>query len=151
MKHGLTIRAFSKQFFDKPAVLRAVNKAQRKVLSRFGAFVRTRAKTSIRKRKGTSPAGSPPFSHEGSLRKFILFAYDAETKAVVIGPARLSKLGQAPEALEQGGFSQGYVGTEGNRRLKRTRIQARPYMGPAFQAELRQLPPQWLDSLHQGP
>lgn len=47
-------------FFDRPKVRRAVDKAKRQVLSRGGAFIRTTAKRSIRKRKGTAPPGKPP-------------------------------------------------------------------------------------------
>jgi hypothetical protein len=69
----MTFRAAKQGFFDRALVQQKVAKAERRVLSRFGAFVRTRAKTSIRKKKGTSPPGSPPHSHVGLLRKFILF------------------------------------------------------------------------------
>src|SRR5690606_6172596 len=49
-------------FFDRKAVTSRVDKATRKVLSRFGAFVRRTARSSIRKRKKTSQPGSPPSS-----------------------------------------------------------------------------------------
>jgi len=83
---AMTFRAAKQGFFDRAKVKNAVDAGTRRVLSRFGAFVRTRARTSIRKKKGTSPPGSPPHSHVGLLRKFILFAYDPQRKSVVIGP-----------------------------------------------------------------
>ncbi|HOM77081.1 MAG TPA: hypothetical protein PLE88_11240, partial [Anaerohalosphaeraceae bacterium] len=56
-------------FFDSPKVIRAVDKSTRKVLSRFGAFVRRTAKQSIRKRKKSSTPGTPPSSHTGLLKR----------------------------------------------------------------------------------
>ena len=65
-----------KMFFDAKAVISRVDAATRKVLSRFGAFVRTGAKHSIHKRKAVSQPGEPPSSHVGLLRKLIYFGYD---------------------------------------------------------------------------
>jgi hypothetical protein len=48
-----TFQAAKQGFFDRAKVKNAVDAGTRRVLSRFGAFVRTRARTSIRKRKGT--------------------------------------------------------------------------------------------------
>jgi len=63
-------------FFDSPKVVRAVDRTTRRVLSKFGAFVRRTARSSIRKRKRISEPGSPPSSHSGLLKKFIFFGYD---------------------------------------------------------------------------
>ena len=38
-------------FFDKQSVLRAVDRAERRVLAKAGAFVRQRAKSAVRRRK----------------------------------------------------------------------------------------------------
>lgn len=131
-------------FFDRAGVIAATTVAQRKVLSRFGAFVRQRARTSIRTRPGTSPPGGPPFSHVGLLRRFILFAYDAERGSVVIGPVRLNaKSGEAPRLLEHGGpalrVRWGLA--------RRVSYAPRPFMRPAFDRELPHLPPLWRDSI----
>ena len=80
-------------FFDSPKVLSAVDKATRQVLSKFGAFVRRSAKSSIRKRKRISSPGQPPSSHSGFLKKFIWFGYEPGSKSVVIGPAALNANG----------------------------------------------------------
>ncbi len=139
----------TRQFFDRGAVMSALDKTTRRVFARFGAFVRRRAKSSIRKRKRTSAPGQPPSSHTGLLKKFIFFSYDREAQSVVIGPERLNqKSGDAPPALEYGGTSRV---TEGGRRGRRTRIihvRERPYMGPAFEHEQREsLPKMWRDSV----
>ncbi len=133
-----------KMFFDRKAVASRVSKAARKVLSKFGAFVRTAARHSIRKRKRTSSPGEPPSSHMGLLKKFIYFGYDSARKSVVIGPQRLNqKIGDAPAALEHGGSSTIVEGLRGRRRKRRVRIAARPYMGPAFENEKPKLPAMW--------
>jgi len=143
------IRMVTKQmFFDRKAVTGALDRATRKVLSKFGAFVRTGARHSIRKRKGVSAPGEPPSSHTGLLRNFIFFGYDRDRRSVVIGPQRLNqKVGDAPHALEHGGTSTVVEGLRGRRRKRRIRIAARPFMGPAFEREKPKLPAMWVDSV----
>jgi hypothetical protein len=135
----------TKLFFDKKAVRDKVDAGTRRVLSRFGAFVRRTARSSIRKRKKVSEPGAPPSSHTGLLKKFIYFGYDPSANSVVIGPVRLSQngRGQAPELLEYGGT------TTLQRRGKRVRAnyQGRPFMGPAFEKEQPKLPAMWRDSV----
>ena len=134
-----------KCFFDREAVISRVEPATRKVLSKFGAFVRRTAKGSIRNRQRPAPPGSPPSSHTGLLKKFIFFGSDADARSVVIGPARLDRRGRgdAPSLLEHGGQ------TTLKRRGKRARAtyRARPYMGPAFEKEQPKLPAMWRDSV----
>ena len=139
----MTLKSAKEGFFDRAKVKRSADAATRRVLSRFGAFVRQRAKTSIRKRKGTSPPGSPPYSHVGLLRKFILFAYDARRKSVVIGPTLLREGSRAPELLEHGGE----VVRREKAKARRVRYEPRPFMGPAFEAEQPQLPAMWKNSV----
>jgi len=132
-------------FFDKKAVTSRVDRTTRRVLSRFGAFVRRTARSSIRKRKRTSEPGKPPSSHTGLLKRFIFFGYDPRKDSVVIGPVRLSQKGrgEAPSLLEHGGNTQ--VEHRGQR--KRARVRARPFMGPAFEQEQPKLPAMWRDSI----
>jgi hypothetical protein len=139
----MTFQAAKQGFFDRAKVKNAVDAGTRKVLSRFGAFVRQRARTSIKKRKGTSPPGSPPYSHTGLLRKFILFAFDPQSKSVVIGPTMIREGSQAPRLLEHGGDTI----LETRRGRKRARYRPRPFMGPAFEAEKPQLPALWQNSI----
>ncbi len=143
------IRMVTKQtFFDRKAVTGAVDRATRKVLSRFGAFVRTGARHSIRKRRRVSDPGEPPSSHTGLLRNFIFFGYDRDRRSVVIGPQRLNqKVGDAPHALEHGGTSTVVEGLRGKRKKRRIRIAARPFMGPAFEREKPKLPAMWSSSI----
>lgn len=104
--HGRTFEGFKGSFFDSEAVLKAADKMERKQLSKFGAYVRTRWRTSLRYRTDPARPGDPPSVHRSTLRlktnrktgarsrqavsperEFIFFAYDGAEKTVVIGPA----------------------------------------------------------------
>lgn len=138
------IDAIKKNFFDRDKVQRAVDKSMRQSLSKFGAFVRTRSRSSIRKRKKPSPPGSPPSSHTGLLKKFIYFSYDEASKTVVIGPMAFRASATAPELLEYGGagvVSQ-YVTRRGQKR-RAGQWRPRPFMRPAYATEL----PKFMGSL----
>ncbi len=132
-------------FFDTRKVRRAVDASARRVLSKFGAFVRRTARSSIRRRKKPSSPGSPPSSHAGLLKRFIWFGYEPARRSVVIGPARLTRKGrgEAPSLLEYGGTTR----LEHRGKRKRAMVRARPFMQPAFEKEQPKLPAMWRDSL----
>jgi len=135
-------------FFDRKKVLRAADRANRRNLSKAGAFIRTTAKHSIRKRKAAAPPGSPPSLHTGLLRRFIFFGYERSRQTVVVGPMRLNqKAGTAPAALEHGGTSVVVEGTRRRRRKRRVRIRGRPFMGPAMTKEAPKFPKLWANSV----
>ena len=145
MRIGLDFKAAKAGFFDRAAVLGAVDRATRKVLSRFGAFVRTTARSSIRRRKNISRPGQAPTSWTGLLKKFLFFSFDRASRSVVIGPVRLSESrGEAPPLLEHGGTA---TRTDRQGRNERVVYERRPYMGPAFDKELPKLPELWRDSV----
>ena len=125
------IRALKANFFDTAAVRGKIDADTRRVLSRFGAFVRTRARSSIRTRKKPSAPGQPPSSHAGDLKRLIFFALDPAATSVVIGPLRFRK-GEAPALLERGGAV--------SRKGKTLRYRPRPFIGPAGKAEAQNLP-----------
>jgi phage gpG-like protein len=134
-------------FFDRAKIVRAVSRAKRQVLSKAGAFIRQRARTSIRRRKGTSRPGEPPLSHTGLLRRFILFGYDRRSESVVVGPVGFRR-STAPNVLEFGGRTS--IESRRRQRRKRSRvvrIAARPYMKPALEKERSNLPPLWRNSV----
>lgn len=161
----LDFKTAKEGFFDRAKVLGAINAATRRVLSKFGAHVRTRARTSIKKRSGVSPPGGPPYSHVGLLRRLIFFSYDAESQAVVIGPVLTNSPTGAPENLEYGAkinvtnhvFWVPVAGTETKRKKNRKfervvytgpmTIRPRPFMGPALEAEQPGLPAMWANSI----
>ncbi len=77
-------------FFDRPKVIASLKKAKRKALSKAGAFVRKRARSSMRRRKGVSSPGSPPSAHSnGHSLKTILFAYQPQSESTIVGPVQL--------------------------------------------------------------
>jgi len=131
------IRAKVKElFFDRKAVQDAVSRAERKVLSRFGAFVRQRARGLIRTRRRTSNPGDPPSSHVGLYKRNIFFAYDRSERSVFIGPVLLREGSTVPSALEHGGMSFVIEPRLGIKRRRQITVAARPHMRPAFEAEL---------------
>lgn len=162
---GFRIDQAKRLFFDADRVINAERRAEKKWMSRFGAFVRQRAKTSIKRpgkkakallaealRSGdedrireafqgtTSQPDNPPLSHTDLLKRFIFFIYDPDLHSVLIGPARLSgKAGQAPEALEHGGPSE-IASRRRGRQGRKIAVKPRPYMTPAFEAEKVGLP-----------
>ena len=134
-------------FFDTPKVRRAVDSAKRKVLSKAGAFIRTRARSSIRKRKASAPPGSPPCSHVGTLKRLIYFGYDPQADSVVVGPEKFGDTG-APGTLEFGGTTLvRRRRRRGGVERRRVRIAPHPFMGPALKAEKDNLPKLWAGSV----
>ena len=85
-------------FFDRAKVQAAMDRARLKSLSRGGAFIRTRARSLLRRRKKPSAPGSPPSVHAASgdmaSLKTILFAYDRSIDGVVVGPVKLNQVNE---------------------------------------------------------
>jgi hypothetical protein len=100
MSFGYDVKAM---FFDRQAVIDAIGRANVKVLSRAGAFIQRRAKSSIRKRRRVSRPGEPPSSHVGTLRNLIYFGFDTRQRSVVVGPTPVGTVGVVPPTLEYGG------------------------------------------------
>lgn len=137
MGFGTSVESAKAMFFDRKGVAGQLDPAVKKALSKFGAFVRTRARTSVRSRKKVSEPGAPPSSHTGTLKKLIFFSFDPAKKSVVIGPALGGSESGAPGRLEKGGTA--FV--RPLERMTRTagriaHYRPRPYMRPAFKAEL---------------
>lgn len=139
-------------FFDSPEVVARVDKNKRRVFSKFGAFVRRKAKSSIRYKKGISSPGDPPFAHRSSgfnkrkmnrktgqseqqpaspIRELIYFAWDERRKSVVIGPTPFRGRGDGATRLEKGGT----LTKRTKKGSKTLRYRPRPFMKPALEAE----------------
>lgn len=165
---------FKGYFFDTKHVEQAVDAPRRRILSKAGAFIRRRAKSSIRKRKAASSPGSPPSSHTGILKKFIYFGYDPASDSVVVGPAKTNQVffgedrkpetGTVPSVLEYGGSITLFEVERGGRwvradlrsrrrlagkrtRYRKVRIDPRPYMRPALDAERSNFPELWRNAV----
>lgn len=145
---GVKLSQAKTMFFDRPKVMRAMNDATRWSFSRFGAFVRTRARSSIRKRKKISQPDQPPSSHTAKLKDFIFFAYDERTRSEVIGAAPRGT-SRAARALEHGGESTARTSTRRSRgvQTREVYIRKRPFMQPAFDKELPKAAPQFKGSM----
>jgi hypothetical protein len=142
---GMQIKDAKSLFFDRPAVTSAMDKVSRGALSGFGAYLRTVARNLLKKRaKGpfdASEPGQPPKRHSGLLHDWLLFSWDQSSQSVVIGPAYLTTKGEdVPETLEYSGVT---TITAGKNRGQRKFIEARPYMGPAYDAAEPKLPEFW--------
>jgi len=152
--------------FDDDKLIKAMDRASRQALSRIGAHIRQTSRQSIRKLAGPSNPGRPPRTVTGLLKNFLLFGYDPFTKSVVIGPARISGFPAiAPGLLEFGGTTRARatvaIRKSTGRRLERgmfrpnyvirkgqtIRHERRPYMGPAYDKELPNIPEEWRGSL----
>ena len=148
-------------FFDKPAVMLAVDKAALRVFSRFGAFVRKTARRSIRKPRkkrvaefndfekiqyrktgyrplASSEPGKPPRNQTGRLKDTIFFWYDRNEQSVIIGPSHSGGFDRMG-ALEHGGLTMS--------RKRAFHIRARPFMRPALAKELPKLDKMWHHSI----
>lgn len=192
-------------FFDRAAVQNRMTAANRKALSRAGAFIRRRARSRLRRRKNPSAPGQSPSVHSTSnvaTLKNILFAYEPRRESLVVGPVALHQINATgfdlrsqtvPQIHEFGGavsirewrfvalgnrgewwdkysssakFSgvwrrrdQRWRNTARKRRKHtlqdlgvqtRTRVAAypaRPFMGPALEAELDNIPDAWAGTL----
>jgi len=158
----VTIEAAKTSFFDRLAIEGRVRKARIRLLSREGAFVRTRAislmlghkarrgfgaKSSVSNREGSSAAGQPPFPHTGDLVRWVLFAYDDGTDTVVVGPAKLNKPGTAPAVLEHGGDELIEITRHGRREQATAHYEPHPYMQPALEAEAPKFAGLWANSI----
>lgn len=128
---------FKLMFFDSEGVKRKVKDGTKSALSKYGSFVRTDARRSIRKgpRKKAYKAvpGSPPRSWQGNLRDLIFFGYDTSTESVVVGPALFKQASPtAPHLLEFGGTGvyQGHAAY----------YHKFPFMNPAMARTLSKMP-----------
>ncbi len=155
LKPGFNLKAATNQFFDSKLVMSATDKAERRVLSRFGAFVRRTSRSSIRKRKKPSAPGKPPTNRIGTLKRLIFFTYDTLRKNVVIGPLQHGE-GEGANALEEGGAVTIKVPEyETRNKVRRIRsvkretvkIEKRPFMKPAFDKELPTVADQFSNSI----
>ena len=150
-------------FFDRQSVKNLIAEKERKGLERIGKFLRTRSRSSMRRRKSPSRVGQTPtvWSHsEHATLRNILYAYEPSRHGVVIGPVKLASATRnltantVPELLEKGGtvgirekLIHGRWVTASTRR-RRAKVMAtrvrravygpRPFMGPALQKELEQ-------------
>jgi len=135
-------------FFDRNTVMRRIDKDKRRNLSKFGAFVRTRARSMLNRSgndgKVVSEPGEPPRLQTGLLRGTIFFAFDRDRESVIIGPNAIPNLGGGAnmEALQEGGMILIKRGWATDRKY----VAARPFMEPAFEEEMSNFSKIWKSS-----
>jgi hypothetical protein len=159
---GKSLAQLKSFFFDRKRVQDAAEKGTVRALSKFGAFVRRAAQTSMRYRKKASPPGQPPSAHKDKrraalkklgraknngalLRELLFFAYDPRTRSVVVGPLGFKSKGgvSVPALHEFGGTrtaypSEKFVAGRGKKARvvsvggKTLRYPKRPFMAPAL-------------------
>ena len=150
----------TRMFFDKPKVLRAVNRAKYRALSKAGGWIRKTARFSMRRRKTSASPGRPPSAHVGLLRDFLFYAYDPSSRSVVIGPAAMKRRrDDVPALMEWGGTRHVRRGELYKRRgskkwaraTKSTNLKyaPHPFMGPALRKadQAGVLPEAWRNSV----
>lgn len=164
MPELLTINTATQFFFDKPKVQRATKNMNRRSLSKIGAFIRTRDRSSMRpagKKGKVSRPGEPPRVRKGQLKKFLYFVYSPETESVVVGPVLLNgnvQDGQTvPNKLEFGGriktelveLPSGLIvpansalgrKVNGRKFTRQNKLEPRPHTGPAFEKTKPEMP-----------
>jgi hypothetical protein len=151
-------------FFDRGAILTPAQKAEKKILSRIGAYTRTTAINLIKMggAKEKSQAGEPPISHtsivnllppnkrkppkKGKIapsgyKTTIFFTWDQTSHAVVIGAVLLDRTDDVhvPELLEFGGDELIWMGYGQTLRQVVAHYEARPHMRPALRAAMAKL------------
>jgi hypothetical protein len=163
-------------FLDRQEVIAALGRARMKVLGKAGAFIRKRARDSIKSKAPLKPpkwsanrgvraaqrkafrakqaarvaaTGRPPFSHTRGLNlRTIFFAFDPGTETVVIGPVRLDKThGEASRVLELGGTERITRRRRGRTVTMTGHYRPHPFMGPALDAELPNFPALWNNAI----
>jgi len=176
MPAQLEITMHMKRFFlDRREVAKRMSEANRRALSKVGAFVRRRARSKLRRRKRTSRPGESPSVHSKdsvATLKNILFVYDPAQEVLVVGPVKLGgtrstgvQLGNAtvPQVMEFGGAASIREVRVGKHwlssvrrvrpgqpaRVRRAKYAPRPFMGPALEAEVAAgtIPKAWAGSV----
>lgn len=132
-------RATFTGFFDRPEVIRRLERKQLRVLSRTGGFARKTARRRMKEggfgeRQRFSKPGQSPRFHTRRLKDLIFYALESNKDSVVIGPVSF----QSQAALALGAKTGAQLLEEGGiiyfpRRKKTGRIDARPYMAPTMQ------------------
>ena len=128
------LRIRAKHSFNRHVIERRANALSFSGLSHAAAAIRLTARRSIRRGKKQSPAGTPPHTRKGQLKRAILYAVEKQKAASVIGPA-YEIAGTSGSAHEFGG------------RYKKQRYPRRAFMGPALQENLPRLPKMWAGSV----
>lgn len=124
----------TKALIEAAAMMAAVKKATIRALKIAGFEIRQTAQESIESepiRRRSSLPGQPPKTHRGNyLRRAILYSVEEDTETLVAGPS-FNMVGTSARAHEFGGEYKGQEYPE------------RPFMGPALEKNLQNIPLFW--------
>lgn len=146
-------------FFDRKKVENILGKESAQAIIKSLAFVRTRARSSLRRRKKIAAPGSPPSVHSNhpvASLKNIWFALDTQSLTGVAGPLVFQSQNIESNSAGTGAALQEFGGRAViRRRQRRSRQPIRrksatfaphPFMLPALKAEAPKFPSLWLTS-----
>jgi len=128
------VGAKARVHFSREKVAKAARQGSIKSLGHGAAAIRLVARRSIRRREGPSPAGKPPHTRKGQIKRAILYKVEKAEQRAVIGP-EYSIVGPSAMAHEHGG------------RFRGGRYKRRPFMGPALVKVSPRLPRMWAGSV----
>lgn len=89
----LEFRFVQQQFFSVDKIQNALDRKEAKALGKVGAYVRRRARSSLRRRKRVSRPGQTPSVHTSGFNslKAIFFFHDKRRSSVTIGILKLNR------------------------------------------------------------
>lgn len=136
----MRLRQAQEGFFDREKVLKRVDARTARALARFGAYtMKVDQRSQRRRKKGTAPAGQPPFAHsDNGIRDNTLFVYEETfaSKSVIIGPILFNRSNpNMLRVMEEGGT---LTRTRKGKAITRT-YAPHPHTGPAFSKALDKL------------
>ena len=130
------LEIITKSFEDKTAdVEAAVRKADMRALSAAAYDIFRDAQESIEQSGRRSPAGHPPHTRHGQLRRSLRYSVERDREMAAIGP-RESMVGTSAMASEFGGNYRG------------GRYPTRPFMAPALEKNVKSIPSRWSAEVH---
>lgn len=119
---------------DTGKVRRAVQKSNYTSLNHAAAALRLIVRRSIRRSKKPGPAGQPPRTRRGQIKRAIKFDVDPKRAIALIGPDA-EVVGDSAKAHEFGG------------RYRGEQYEQRPFMRPGFDIIRPRLPAMWANSV----
>ena len=120
--------------FDAEGLVARAARASLDALRRAGAYIRAVARRKVVASPKASPAGQPPHTRRGALKRGLLFGVDTGGERVLVGPG-FRFVGTSMSAHEFGG---GY---------RKERYPKRPLMGPALRESIPHLARMWRDAV----
>lgn len=140
--------------FNRKEMERDIGKENALAMNKMAAFVRRRARSSLRRRKKSAPAGSPPSvhsSHSVATLKNIQYAYDPQSHSTVVGvmPFESKSLewnsaGTGAALQESGGRAVFRRRRKSKRPVRASTFAPHPFIGPAGEAEANKFPSLWV-------